>query len=385
MKNFDDWVSSVAALDALGVKPGTLYAYVSRGWIRAVSDPSDSRRSLYAASDIQALIDRRRRPRKRAEIAAGTIAWGEPIIESSISTIADGKLFFGDDDASVLCETYSLEDIAAHHWRSFPTEPAISVVGDETADVLTPKSRAFYYLAQLAGTCPSSQGQPRNALTREARNILAGFADALLGAALPGPIHQKIAAAWDLPTVQADAVRQVLVLISDHELNASTFAVRVAASTGASLSSSLLAGLCALSGPLHGDASEEALVFFSKIMAASDPSEVIDEMLMRHKIIPGMGHNLYPDGDVRAKRIFDIIKPSEFVTQRIAACCRARGEEPNVDMAIAVMAHMFGLPSQACFSIFALGRLTGWLAHAMEQAESGQLIRPRAVFRHPSC
>lgn len=380
-----DWVSAEAALEALKVKPGTLYAYVSRGRIRAMSDPLDSRRSLYSCSDIRSLVDRRRRPRSRAEVATGTIAWGEPILESSISTVEDGKLLFGNDDSSVLCQTYSLEDIAAHHWRSSLPEPQISTVPSETADASTPKSRAFLYLARLAGTSLPSQGRSREVLLMEAHHILVGFADVLLGGSFPGSIHQKVATAWGLPDKEADVVRRALVLISDHELNASTFAVRVAASTGASLASSALAGLSALSGPLHGDAPEEALAFLTEVLEAEYPSEVIRKMLGQSRFIPGMGHHLYPDGDVRAQQIFEAFDLPDLVVQRIALCRRTIGKEPNIDMALAAMAYTFNLPNQACFSIFSLGRLTGWLAHALEQAENGQLIRPRAVFRRPDC
>ncbi len=374
------WIDRDAATGRLGVKPATLYAYVSRDLIRSVADPDDPRRSLYSKLDIDRFIDRRNRPRGRAEIAAGAISWGEPVLESGISTVRDGRLIFRDQDACTLAETCSLEDIAAHHWRA-ETLPSTKL--SDLIDADTPRARAFLYLSKIAGAAPPSLGRARAALVPEAAILLSGFANALLGQRLDGPIHTRIGRAWSLSDRHTDLIRRALVLISDHELNASTFAVRVATSTGASLAASSLAGLAALSGPLHGNATLEAAEFLHAAIAAPTSEAVIEDTLSKGRLVPGIGHPLYLDGDTRGRALLAALKPQAKVMAVLAACERMIGKRPNVDLALAALSLELGLARHVSFSIFAIGRMSGWLAHAMEQAESGQLIRPRAVFRTP--
>src|SRR5687768_9791569 len=107
------WIGREAALEALGVQAQTLYAYVSRGRIAAVGDPADPRRSLYNADDVAALRDRQRAGRRRDAVAAGAIAWGEPVLETAISTVAHGRLLYRGRDAVRLAETASFESVAA--------------------------------------------------------------------------------------------------------------------------------------------------------------------------------------------------------------------------------------------------------------------------------
>ena len=371
-------MSREAALARLGVKAESLYAYVSRKQVRAISDPADSRCSLYSRADVDALRARRRRPRGRAAVAAGTIAWGEPILESGISTVRDGELIFGKTRARDLAQIASLEAVAGHHWRT-----AVPKVGPTTPPPVgeTARARAFLFLAQTASIAPPSLGRTHGALCEEAGGLLSDFANAILGERLDGPIHLRVARAWGLSERQGDIVRRALVLVSDHELNASSFAVRVAASTGASLPAAALAGLAALSGPRHGEASEAAADFLRGAVEAPSPETAITETLARGSKLPGLGHPLYPQGDVRAQALLDALQPAGELAAAIAACERVSGQYANVDLAFAALVVAFGLPASAAFSLFAMGRMAGWLAHAIEQVETGALIRPRAVFR----
>src|SRR5258708_6051556 len=102
------WIDRAAALETLGVKPQTLYAYVSRGRIGMRPDPADPRRSLYRADDIAALTSRRARSRRPAAIAASAISWGEPMIETAISTVHHGRLIYRGQDAVTLAEHATL-------------------------------------------------------------------------------------------------------------------------------------------------------------------------------------------------------------------------------------------------------------------------------------
>src|SRR5262249_26174907 len=110
------WLTRDEALKLLKVRPQTLYAYVSRGRIDMRPDPDDPRRSLYRAADIGGLTRRRERGKRQAAIAASAIAWGEPIITTTISTVRNGRLYYRGRDVAELAQSASLEEVAALLW-----------------------------------------------------------------------------------------------------------------------------------------------------------------------------------------------------------------------------------------------------------------------------
>src|SRR5580693_4162023 len=107
-----DWLSAEEALTRLRVRPQTLYAYVSRGRVRAEPDPAEPRRSRYRASDIASLSEKKSRGRKAGDVARAAIAWGEPVLASAITTVRDGRLYYRGQDAVRLAETATLEEVA---------------------------------------------------------------------------------------------------------------------------------------------------------------------------------------------------------------------------------------------------------------------------------
>jgi len=170
-----------------------------------------------------------------------------------------------------------------------------------------------------------------------------------------------------------------MVLLMDHELNTSTFAARVTASTGASLAACALAGLATLSGPLHGAAVRGVIKFVDESDALG-PGAAVRARLEEGRLLPGFGHNLYAGGDPRAIALMAAMETPRSVQALCEAVRRETGLEPNVDLAVAAMARRFDLGGDAPFLIFAIGRAVGWLGHAMEQMETGRLIRPRARY-----
>jgi citrate synthase len=373
-----EWITAEAALAALNVRRQTLYAYVSRGMLRAKADADDPRRSLYAASDVKRLGGRKRGARRRSDVAAGAISWGEPVLESGVSTIRYGELVFRGRLATNLAAKATLEDVARLLWR---TEEAPAASPDRGRIIgATAKARAFAYLSARAAQDAPSLGRNATAHRRDAWRLLSGFADHLAGQAGDGPMHRRLAAAWGVDAKAADVIRRALVLMADHELNASTFAVRIAASTGASLAASALAGLATLSGPLHGEAAARALAQLDRLVAAKDARAEVRAMIGRGDVIASFGHPLYPEGDVRATSLLAALKPAAPIRRVLRAVAEETGEAPNCDAALAAMTRELGLPDEAPFAIFALSRMAGWLAHAMEQRETGRLIRPRARY-----
>jgi citrate synthase len=373
-----EWIDAEQAMATLGVRAQTLYAYVSRGRVTAAAHPDDPRRSLYRASDVAALAARKVRGRRAADVAAEAIAWGEPVLPSAITTVTDGRLFYRGQDAVDLSRMHSLEQVArllrgGHGAPLTSPEPRKPKKGD------TPRARLFSTLAVRAGTDPPARGRAPLALAMEAAGLLEAAADAVAGSIGEGPIHHRLARAWGLDASGADLVRRTLVLLADHELNASTFAVRVAASTGASLAAASLAGMAALSGPLHGGMAARVEMFVDEAERRG-AARAVAERLAQGSAMPGFGHPLYPDGDPRAKALLSGLTVPPILAQLRAESEAATGLAPNIDFALVAMARILPLTTDTPFSLFAVGRMAGWHAHALEQLQTGQLIRPRARY-----
>jgi citrate synthase len=371
--NVMEWLTATEALALLGTQPQTLYANVSRGRIKARPDPADSRRSLYRGDDVRRLAQRAAGRRKQEAVATGAMHWGEPVLRTSISTVTDGRLLYRGHDACTLAETASLEEVAALLWQA-PID--LSAAGPVNGNGI---AAAFVALAAVVAR-PTTVGRHPALLAQEAGRVLGMLGQALAGPARPlEPLHQRLARAWDRPEA-ADAIRRALVLLADHELNASTFAARVTVSTGASLWAGTLAGLAALSGPRHGQASRGIGALVDDIRSAAAAEEELRDWLGEGRHVPGMGHPLYPNGDPRCVALLASFEPSPAFLIYRAAAESLTGDLPNIDFALAAMVARFALPTDAGLTLFALARATGWLAHMMEQISSGEMIRPRARY-----
>ncbi|WP_199223483.1 MULTISPECIES: citrate synthase family protein [unclassified Caulobacter] len=373
-----DWLDAEQVLERLGIRPQTLYAYVSRGRIEAAAHPQDPRRSLYRASDVAALAQRKARGRRAADVAAEAIAWGEPVLASAITTVAGGRLWYRGRDAAELAKDHTLEQVArllrGGHGAALKAARTGAVVAGDTA-----RARLFTALAVRAGQEAPARGRAPLALALEAAALLDQVVDAAAGANTEGPAHQRLARAWGVDAAGADLLRRALVLLADHELNASTFAARVAASTGASLSAAALAGLCALSGPLHGGMAARVEAFVAEAERTS-PARAVTARLAQGSSMPGFGHPLYPDGDPRARALLEVFAPPPLLDALRRETEAATGLLPNIDLALVGLSRALALPADAPFILFAVARTAGWLAHAIEQGQTGRLIRPRARY-----
>ncbi len=366
-----DWIDRTEALARLSIKPQTLYAYVSRGRIEVRPHPSDPRTSQYRAADVEALAQKKARGRKPRVIASSSLSWGEPSIETAISTVDRGRLIYGGLDAVALSQTASLEDVARTLWG----HDAPIRLAPTASDTKPP----FAALAALLPEASPVYGRGPARLARDAQDAIMALAAA--SGLTPGhdSVHEALAAQWALTGMGADLVRQTMVLLADHDLNASTFACRVAASTGASMAACLLAGLCALSGPVHGGASA-ALLRLIRASETEDAPRVIRQWLDLHGALPGFGHPLYPEGDARANALLDRIAPDHALDRLARAVMDEAGQRPNIDFALAALTRAYALPDDAPFTLFLLGRSVGWAAHAIEQAGLRKIIRPRGIY-----
>ncbi|HEX4676415.1 MAG TPA: citrate synthase [Steroidobacteraceae bacterium] len=389
------WLTAHEALQMLGVRPQTLYANVSRKKIRAKPDPKDTRRSLYHEADVRKMARQHGGPRKATAVAAAAIEWGDPILSSAVSTVVEGRLYYRGRDAVGLSEEKAFEEVARILWGVDGVDGGAKlrrqILKIPKSSALLPLQRAFLALGLRAATDLSSYGRASSTLQAEAESVLDTLADAMLDSSATPPrrgqapqgdaLHDRAAANWRRPDA-ADILRRALVLLADHELNASTFATRVAVSTGAPLAAGVLSGLATLTGPLHGRASLGVLELVAGVHRAG--AEVtIRDWLSQGRPIAGFGHPLYPLGDPRATALLQRFPlPAEYAELRDVVA-EAIGERPNVDFALAALTKVFNLPQEAPLILFALGRCAGWLAHALEQVTTGHPIRPRARYIGP--
>ncbi len=377
------WLSAPQAMQLLDVRPQTLYASVSRGRIRARPDPADSRRSMYHRDDVERLAGRSHGRRSNRAVAGEVIRWGDPVMPSAISTVADGRLWYRGQDACALASSASLEAVAGLLWQCAPPKFAAAVPANQHRT--TPLRNAMWILAERAATDPPAHGRPLAEVQSEAADVIGSLADAMLG---PGPtvdmlLHERLAAAWQRPEA-ADLLRRALVLMAEHELNASTFSARITASTGASMAACVLSGLATLAGPLHGGAVAVVLALVNDAMVRGAEA-ALDEWLVqgRSSLMAGFGHRLYPAGDARCAALLACFPLPPAMADLRAAAERLFGEPPNVDFAMAALSSTLSLPQDALLTLFTLSRSVGWVAHALEQQASKVRIRPRARYTGP--
>jgi citrate synthase len=183
------------------------------------------------------------------------------------------------------------------------------------------------------------------------------------------------------------AVDEALILCADHELNPSSFAARVAASVGASLTKSTLAAVATFSGPLHGGACERIESFVSRLGRPEHAIRAVSEELAAGRSVPGFGHPLYPKGDPRALPLLERAQELGAKCERVRALLAvvdamalAEQAQPTLDAGLVALGYALELPPGAASGLFAIGRSAGWIAHALEQREAGFVLRPRARY-----
>ncbi|WP_332860221.1 citrate synthase family protein [Janthinobacterium svalbardensis] len=382
-------LSAAEAARLLNISLPTLYSYVSRGLLVSISN-GVSRRKRYPREDVLRLAARKNDAKRGGQTAVAAMHWGLPVLETRISHILDGRLLYRGCDATALARYATLEMAAGLLWDDgendyFQQDAPALPPGLASAPDGPPLAHAMLALAMLAPADMAHSLPSGPALMRILAAALLQTAPSAL------PLHLQLARAWQADADQTELLRATLVLLADHELNASTFAVRCVASTGASLPAALMAGLAALSGDKHGGGSAAARRMLTQALAAPDAKDARTGIGKYYASVApefaGFGHPLYPDGDPRAAYLLEILSRMAHKKPELAAIlavCAAAGElldaRPNADLALAAMELAFDWPEGAGMVVFALARSAGWIAHAAEQAASAALIRPRARY-----
>ncbi|MGB0387375.1 MAG: citrate synthase family protein [Ardenticatenaceae bacterium] len=416
------YLTAEEAARELGVSRATLYAYVSRGWVGSEAAGGDRRVRRYDGEDVRRLKERKALRRNPGE-AQRALHWGAPLIESQITLIADGGLYYRGQEVALLARSHSVEQVASLIWTGEVNE------GGLFADRESLNARFDLDLGRLRGAFPSFAALPpvtrfQTLLPLMAAEDLAAYdlrpemvaqtgarilqtMAALAGDKLPKilrfaqndkksrvGIAQTLQEGWgarfgegaDRGQVR-ELLNAALVLCADHELNVSSFTARCVASASSTPYQVVQAGLAALQGVKHGGRTRRVEAFLREVDTPAGARPAIANRLARGEAIPGFSHPLYPTRDPRASALLEMLSeqyPNAPILALgdniIAEMVNLIGKPPNVDFALVMLTQLLNLPPGTALTLFALGRTIGWIGHAIEQYQTNRLIRPRARY-----
>jgi citrate synthase len=408
------FMTSAEACAFLEIKPQTLYAYVSRGLLRAELQPG-AQGHLYSRSELELLLARSRARAGHGPTAASAMRWGEPILDSAITNIQSEMIYYrGHALSDLIRDRIPFEKVAELLWSGELPRGEITWNFDDPSSLA--RNRALFkkatgislarhlsfHVSEVALADRDGRDELLDGCLRKARHLICSVSKVLFEKGIKVKatkrpnirIAEVISESLDMELSEAvlAAVDAALIASADHELNASTFAARVAASTGADLYSSILAGLAAFSGRHHGLSPMDTYNFVMKASSHKNLGKFIEEALVSGRAIPGFGHRLYPEGDPRAILLMDCalrvagelgeegMRRLDGLLKLVSAAKEQRLPPPNLDLGLVAVALVLGLPDVAAVSFFVLGRIAGWTAHVIEQRQQGFLLRPRARY-----
>jgi citrate synthase len=399
----DRYLTAREAAATLGVSLSTLYSYVSRGMLRSESVAGHPRVKRYLRDDVTRLVERKDLRSDPAKAAARSLHWGPPALDSSLTLIDGGRIYYRGRDALDLAQQVSVEEVAALLWTGDPKESGtlfMKLSGESPREIkgllkrtphLGPVERCLLALPLGASLDPAAYDLRPMAVARAGARILSLLVSSVCGAAASGPVDVSLQKAWSpRRKTAAPALRAALILCADHELNVSTFTARCIASARATPYEVVIGGLAALKGRRHGGHTAEVESLFRETVRARRPREILVNRLRQGEGLPGFGHPLYPDGDPRAALLLSIASTlgrggvCELADSLVEAARALTGERPTLDFALVTLAHALGLPAESPLALFSLGRAMGWIAHAIEQYADARLIRPRARYVGPA-
>ena len=383
----------------LGVKPETVYAYVSRGLLRRHPD-SARHQSLFAREEVERLAVRARRRDRSGAL--------EVVVETELTLIEPiGRLYYRGHDAVELARFRSFEQVASLLWDGGPPspwelepdfEPLLAALRPPLAGAAA-ADRIPAVVALLGAADPAAADRGAEAVRRSGARIFAAVL-AGLGPAGEGPADRGAAARlWSAldggdrapSAAQRAALDAALVLLADHELAASTLAARVAASAWAGPYRAVLAGLGPLGGVLHGGAGAAVEAMLDGVGGPADVPRVLDRHLALEMPLPGFGHRVYRGRDPRAEHLLGLLPrvaveraEAELLTGFAAAAEERGAPPPNVDYALAALVRAARLPRGSAAAIFSFARIAGILAHALEEYAHRLRFRPRASYVGPT-
>ncbi|MDF1657882.1 MAG: citrate synthase family protein [Verrucomicrobiales bacterium] len=402
---YPTFIPTDEACRILDIKPATLYSYVSRGLIE--KEKRGRKKTRYLTADILRLKRKSEARSGHGPVAAEAMNWGQPVIQTSVSCIQDGMLTYrGVSPLEIVKEERSFEFASELLWtgKQPETDPQWSADSISTFlpceflpdDVPFPTTVAML-LPYVAARDPDRHLRSQEAELGRARHLIQMIAASVALPESPSLVRESIQQqsvsrilekALGLPEQKVHrAIDTALILCAEHELNASTFAARIAASTGADLYSGLSSAIGAYSGPKHGQAVVRILALLGEINQHGNASDVAKAHLERGELIPGFGHKLYANGDPRFQPIMEAALSVNPESDDLAHLCnlvefmdQASDFKPSMDMGLAMLVSAMELSKKKATSLFLIGRLAGWVAHILEQRKRLGILRPRAEY-----
>lgn len=405
----ENYLTTAEVARRLNVKPETIYAYVSRGQLTSVR-ARGKRGSLFAAADVERLAS-------RSVEHPGVVER----IESELTLLADDELYYRGYLVRELATTRTVESVAQLLWTGELTTPdgvggALAEPGPfpaprdpvklaRSAIAVAPRSARMtdqlrIAVAVLGAGDPLRFDLAPESVVQAARRLLGVLVDALPGETVNGTLgarlwpkltkgpkltsEPKLTTRPKLPRQPArpEVLDAALILLADHGLAVSTVAARVAASARANLYAVVSAGLGALDGHYHGAATTLAYQFLGR--ALWDPVAALSDQLRSGEPVPGFGHRIYQHRDPRAEVLFELLR-DEPVLEVVESITAGLTGFPNSDLAVAAMMHAYDFRPDAGEALFAIARIIGWTAHALEEyAEPGLRFRALGIYTGPT-
>lgn len=422
MSDATDRLGTAEVARRLGVKRETVYAYVSRGLLERhpASGPHDSQ---FDPEEVERLATRARRPDRSSAL--------EVVVETELTLLDPaGRLSYRGRDAVELARFRSFEEVVALLWDGAPPTPwrlddervaAVEALDAALGPNAPDAERIAAVVATLAARDPERDSRDPESVRRAGAEVFAATLTALhrgrpnqpppdcdrpkqpmapvkstaprgaperttadeVEASVAERLWVALAAGDRKPRAeQVKALDAALILLADHELAASTFAARVAASAWAGPYRVILAGLGPLGGALHGGAGAAVEELLDEVATGADPGEALDARLDGGPV-PGFGHRVYRDRDPRADHLLARVTAVQ-VTALLDAAAERDLPAPNVDFALAALVRAHGLRPGSAATIFTVARTAGIVAHALEEYEHRLRFRPRASYVGPA-
>ena len=410
-----DYVTAPEAIALLGIKPQTLYTYVSRGLIRSVNQPQ-RKQKLYYREDIDKVRAQGEARQGQGMPAATALRWGHPVITTAVTEITpEGPRYRGRLALDLARQGCSFEAAAEllwsgvlHHdplvWDCEPLPASFGRAMDGAALQPTPLPllRINALATSMLGAAEGAGSEIRRGTTIPAARQLIQTLTGCLGYLgqkprfrMPPQSAPIAATAMHLlnPKAGSDkiaALNAALVLCADHELSSSTFAARVAASTGAELRACILAAIGTHSGASLGGGCDRAEDLLRTTRSRAEMRQRLAALEQSGSRVPGFNLPVYPKGDPRARHLLtmaqDFAKRGEraqLIYQFIEEAEGTLHLRPSIEVGLVALCAALNLPERSAGALWALGRTAGWIAHVMEQRLAGHLLRPRARYVAP--
>lgn len=388
----DLYLSADEAANQLGISLPTLYAYVSRKNIRSLKvEGSRSRR--YWAADIERL--------GKGKDDAGSAPELQRIAASSaITLLTDKGLYYRGRDVVELSHHSTVEEVAEWIWQTpgvfaatpLPKKPKGISTLLKSMDEMSTAQKAVVLFPLIEHENPLAHDLSPEGYARTGVDVVRWLAALAVGANAPAarPLHEFIADSLGVDAAYADLIRRTLILCIDHELDPTTYTVRVAANVGVTPYYAAIVGLAASRGRrLSTGRSETVTRMLEEICLSKDGTTPILQRFRQGEPLPGFDTNQHALNDPRAQCLLEAISAvladdTEFLKllKAIEVAQELSRQPPAFLLLLSFIGRKLNLNNQEV-ALGGVGRVIGWLAHANEQYQQQPLLRPRAKYVGP--